>query len=723
MQRNTRTNRTLAPWLIGVFLASLLFALLYAFSSFQYIGSDDAPILRSFMGYEGGEPATFSMILHTALAWPLFALAKLFPGVAWFSIVQLCLLWLAQVVIVKSLSQLAARRGLPLWAGALAGALFLAGYAVYVTCRVSFTTTSALVGAAAVAQLATVNFQAEKRGAVFLPMLGSTALLLQCYFLRQISVLPPLCFWALMLAAKLAIAFGGGRTPLALAKPALAATLATALLFGGFAALREAEIRLTGTRPMLDWQLERSALMDYTDFDATTRPETREAIGWSEPEFTLFTYWYFLDDNISTQALQTLNRQQMEDDAALTVADRLNATAVIVRNSLLANPAIAYGFLAALAMAAAAMLAMGRLRRLSAMAVLALLCAAAGALLLMVYLGYSGRLPMRAAASVLYPFAAFAFTALAGALDKPPHRVAAPAPTIAPATAAQDGGAADLPAMDAKQTPAHAAHSAPAQAVDAEQTPAYTAHSAPALAGDAAQTPAYAAQNAPAASSSGIGSTLANTPPAPGAAPNAANGRTSAALRVAAMPPPDTHGPQEPPAKPNRPRRQSARLGMALLAALVATGFWFATQAAITMAKAVQPPVSEETMDYSSVNIADLDAYALENPDTLFIHDLSQFGDTRLFPATPSQGLAGNVMFWGGYPVHTPSWQHMLAKYGITKLDGTVFLRDNVLLASTDPEPWPSLMAYIAQCAGTENLEWEYDTSIGYVNLFRIYTY
>ena len=694
------------------------------------------------MGYEGGEPATFSMILHTALAWPLFALAKLFPGVAWFSIVQLCLLWLAQVVIVKSLSQLAARRGLPLWAGALAGALFLAGYAVYVTCRVSFTTTSALVGAAAVAQLATVHFQAEKRGAVFLPMLGSTALLLQCYFLRQISVLPPLCFWALMLAAKLAIAFGGGRTPLALAKPALAATLATALLFSGFAALREAEIRLTGTRPMLDWQLERSALMDYTDFDATTRPETREAIGWSEPEFTLFTYWYFMDDNISTQALQTLNRQQMEDDAALTVADRLNATAVIVRNSLLANPAIAYGFLAALAMAAAAMLAMGRLRRLSAMAVLALLCAAAGALLLMVYLGYSGRLPMRAAASVLYPFAAFAFTALAGALDKPPHRVAAPAPAIAPATPAPDGGAADdLPATDAKQTPAHAAHSAPAHAVDAEQTSAHAAHTALAQATDtaqtsahaahtalaqatdAAQTPAHAAHSAPAASTSNIGSTLTNTTPAPNAAPNAANGRTPAALRVAAMPPPDTHGPQEPPAKPNRPRRQSARLGMALLAALVATGFWFATQAAITMAKAVQPPVSEETMDYSSVNIADLDAYALENPDTLFIHDLSQLGDTRLFPATPSQGLAGNVMFWGGYPVHTPSWQRMLAKYGITKLDGTVFLRDNVLLASTDPEPWPSLMAYIAQCAGTENLEWEYDTSIGYVNLFRIYTY
>ena len=58
----------------------------------------------------------------------------------------------------------------------------------------------------------------------------------------------------------------------------------------------------------------------------------------------------------------------------------------------------------------------------------------------------------------------------------------------------------------------------------------------------------------------------------------------------------------------------------------------------------------------------------------------------------------------------------------VTELDATLFLADNVLLASTDPEPWPSLMAYIAQSTA-QSVEWEYYDTIGYVNFFRIYTY
>ena len=109
-----RRGRTITPWLWGLLIATMLFSALLLFASYQYIGSDDAPILRSFMGYDGGVPATFNLYLHTAFAWLLYALAMLAPGVAWFSILQLFLLWFSQVVIVKSLAQLARRRGWPM---------------------------------------------------------------------------------------------------------------------------------------------------------------------------------------------------------------------------------------------------------------------------------------------------------------------------------------------------------------------------------------------------------------------------------------------------------------------------------------------------------------------------------------------------------------------------------------------------------------------------------
>ncbi|MCE5343030.1 MAG: hypothetical protein LLF96_05485, partial [Eubacteriales bacterium] len=312
-----RRTRNIVPWLWGVATASLLFAVLLSFASYQYIGSDDAPILRSFMGYEGGDPATFHLYVHTAFAWLLWGLTKLFPGVAWFSILQLFLLWLAQVVIVKSLSQLAARRGRPVWTGAVAGAAFLAAFTVYVSCRITYTTTSALCGAAAVAQLASVDFTAEKRRAVTGPMVGSALMLLCSYCLRQISVLPPLCFWLLLLTVKLFTAFGKGRRPWSLARPVLAGAMITAGLFALFAGVRAVDIRLNHAEDFLDWQSARISVFDYTDFDTTTTDETLAKIGWSRNEFTLVSYWYFMDDNITANAFRTLKAQQNVDDANL----------------------------------------------------------------------------------------------------------------------------------------------------------------------------------------------------------------------------------------------------------------------------------------------------------------------------------------------------------------------------------------------------------------------
>jgi hypothetical protein len=523
--------------------------------------------------------------------------------------------------------------------------LFLLGYTVFITAHISYTTTAALLGAAAVAQLASVDFGRERRGGVFAPIMGSALLLLCAYCLRQISVLPPLCFWLLVLAAKLLTTFGKGRRPWAKARPVLAGALATALLFGTFAAVREADIRLSNARPLLDWQAERIKLFDYSDFDETTTPATLAQIGWSDSEFTLFTYWYFLDDNMSTEALRALNAQQAADDASVTAADRLGATFALVQDCLRQNPAIRYGVWAVLAMALAA-LGMAALRReRSPWAWLAIVLAVLGGAALLLYLGYSGRLPMRAAASVLYPCAAFLWCAWLGAFAS--RRPQGLNPNA--------------------QAPIDAEERALRAQAAAELSPA-----APPAVAPTADVPA---------------------PPAP-----------------------------EPPAKPNhRPRALRAVSALLVLAALAACT-WAGVLAGLSMAGDVRPATAEEAELSSDVNMADLDAYALENPDTLFIYDLSQLGDHRLFPATPAEGLAGNAMFWGGYPARTPSWYQAFAKYGITTFDATMFLSDNVLLASTDPEPWPSLMAHIAEAAGTD-VDWEYSDSIGYVNFFRIYTY
>ena len=287
--------KKMLPWLLGILFATLLFAVLAGYTTFDYSGTDDAPILRAFMGYEGGEPAHYSMLVHTVMAWVLWGLAKLFPGIAWFSIFQLFFLWFSSVVVVKSFSRCAVLHHRPIWVGALAGVMAMLAGALFISCRVSFTTTAAWLGAAAVAQLASVDWANGTGRAIRRGMGLSTLLLVLCYFLRQVSVLPPLAFWLLGLGL-MALTLRVKGQPMPWLKPMLtgaAVCLSCLLVLTG---IRVAETKLLQLDEFYAWQDSSSQLLDYSDMDST--PPTDEAlaeIGWSRDEYTLFTFWYFMD--------------------------------------------------------------------------------------------------------------------------------------------------------------------------------------------------------------------------------------------------------------------------------------------------------------------------------------------------------------------------------------------------------------------------------------------
>lgn len=105
-------NRRLA-WLISLAITAGLFLFIAFFLDWRYSQNDDISILRSFMGYETGEPAHFQIFIHGLLAWPIYWLAKAFPTVAWFSIVQIALLCLSCWMIFKSVMQCFVNRDKP----------------------------------------------------------------------------------------------------------------------------------------------------------------------------------------------------------------------------------------------------------------------------------------------------------------------------------------------------------------------------------------------------------------------------------------------------------------------------------------------------------------------------------------------------------------------------------------------------------------------------------
>lgn len=67
-------NRRLA-WLISLAITAGLFLFIAFFLDWRYSQNDDISILRSFMGYETGEPAHFQIFIHgcwpgPSIGWP-----------------------------------------------------------------------------------------------------------------------------------------------------------------------------------------------------------------------------------------------------------------------------------------------------------------------------------------------------------------------------------------------------------------------------------------------------------------------------------------------------------------------------------------------------------------------------------------------------------------------------------------------------------------------------
>ena len=68
-------NRRLC-WLIGLGITAVMFVLIALRLDWRYCQNDDITILRSFMGYETGEPASFHIFIHGLLALSLIHISE-----------------------------------------------------------------------------------------------------------------------------------------------------------------------------------------------------------------------------------------------------------------------------------------------------------------------------------------------------------------------------------------------------------------------------------------------------------------------------------------------------------------------------------------------------------------------------------------------------------------------------------------------------------------------
>lgn len=410
------------PWLTGLCMSTALMAAIFLFGDLKYAMNDDTAILRQYMGFGTGEIPEAHAFLHPLLSTPLRWLGLAAPEVAWFSWMQLALLWLAGAVSVKALMQCFAHRGRSPWLGAAAGAVYLTLFGMTYACHVTFTITAAVLGAAAVLQLCSIDGERYTDGQIFRAILLALGLTALCGGLRLICVLPVALFCALALVPLAARDFGFGRKKKRSWKPLLCGVCVVVLALGAMPVWRTAKMKAAGMEDYLKWQDENGRVVDYYNVKKLTDEDLAVA-DWTRKEANLLAQWCFLGSNLTEDSFQRL-ADELEGRTKADSAARLQSAWQKVMALPELDPVAWKSVLALLAVLLLCVLGLVFRHRDCLWTSLTLAAGFAAVWAFLLYLGWNGRLPVRAALQAVLPYGALVFGLLPLCLPRKPGTAA-----------------------------------------------------------------------------------------------------------------------------------------------------------------------------------------------------------------------------------------------------------------------------------------------------------
>ena len=400
----THRNSARSCWLWGAGITALLWGFLLCFSDIYFAANDDQFILRAMTGFQPGGTPDFHPFLLGFYVYPLRWLQRFFPGVAWYSLLELLLLALALTVILKSLLQCWLRAGRRLRTGLLLCAGYAALYGSNYLARVTFTVTGAMLGAAAVAQILSIDCQSASDRSLLRAMTLAILLLILCYGLRQLSLVPVLGYCGIAFLLRFCSFFGFGKQTKRSARPMLVAAGLALLILGGLFAGRALEIRLKQKQDALQWQQARSQVLDYINLKSLPS-EALESVGWTDEQRILLDKWNTMDEAISTEALRSVRKNWYNSETTTTAG-------AAFEELRWRSPWFVQTMVVLFGLGLFALFCAFRNRRENPWLPLALLMTGLLCFLFFCYLALKGRLPYRAVTVALLPAAAMVFCLL-----------------------------------------------------------------------------------------------------------------------------------------------------------------------------------------------------------------------------------------------------------------------------------------------------------------------
>ena len=300
-------NKSIRSW-GGVVLLSLLLFVVTDFLmpiTYTYIASDDRFLASYLAGYWSGTPEASLPFINPIFAGAVSALYRMAPDIYWYANLHVGVLFLSYVLIARCIFVVAKRAGVNWWiALAVNLAIFGSAFCYNVT-WLSFTLTPALSCSAAAAIILCGSYK-EHRWVV--DSILCIVLVSLAYVWRSSSALVGVCFCTGALVYRIIQIWLGveGDWKKAYIKMGGTLVVTVALLVVCMSAMSAHK-----NSPALEEYYDfRASCTQYLDYPGATRytddPELYDEVGVSEPLENLINHWFFMDDVIDADLLNTI---------------------------------------------------------------------------------------------------------------------------------------------------------------------------------------------------------------------------------------------------------------------------------------------------------------------------------------------------------------------------------------------------------------------------------
>ena len=348
-------------YLIAALFVGLLMAITYWQVPVRFGNHDEDINLHMVAGYFAGTPMPTLLYSNILFGYFLSGLYRIAPIVPWYGVVHIVFIFFSQLMILKSFMKIAAKKNIsPL----VPLGLYMALYAFamfYITTVLYFTTTPALMGAAACVVAASLLCGESKRARVA-DVIAILTLIFFSFIIRWRSGDGVLRFFIVVMLFKVGLALiSKEEIKQKLRQVCLFATIGVCVL-GVITFAREFNSHMANVNGMREWASFNSQRANFGNFPnlAVTYDRDQElfaSIGWDRDLFILAQDWFHMDERITEENLRVLNSARAQNNESLTFLQNLEnsieAARTFIDNNDIARSAtiaVLFGFLAHSAM-------------------------------------------------------------------------------------------------------------------------------------------------------------------------------------------------------------------------------------------------------------------------------------------------------------------------------------------------------------------------------------